>query len=109
MLALIDAYYAESPAEVLQLVHRYGVGLVLVDRIAFSPPTVRVSWNVPRGSWQPFGAAIESKFARPHRFALIVAAERCASLDDGTVAVVPVACFERLAANPAHHPESLGF
>jgi hypothetical protein len=70
---LTEAYYAESPARIVEFVERYGVDVILVNREAFEQATLK------------------RKRTRP--FALLELASRCAVMQDGEVAVVPTGCF----------------
>jgi hypothetical protein len=90
---LIDAYYAESPRAVLDLIDRYGVDLIVVNRAAFNPTTLERAWT---HEFEPYSSMILEKLGRSQRFILLDLARRCAVVDSGEVAVVPATCVEAL-------------
>jgi hypothetical protein len=94
-LDLIAAYYAESPAQVVDFARRYNVGLFLVNRSAFDPDTARQVWAGQFSlRWEPYTGLVADQLGRgAGRFALLEAAVRCAVLFEGEVAVVPLSCL----------------
>jgi hypothetical protein len=70
---LTEAYYAESEAEIVEFVERYGVDVILVNREEFEQATLKRERTPP--------------------FALLELASRCAVMQDDEVAVVPTDCF----------------
>jgi hypothetical protein len=94
MEGLIEAYYAETTAPIVEFAGRYGVDVILVNREAFEQATLKQAWTLPRSrTWEPFVPAVSRKLERPGRFALLELASRCAVVDDGEVAVVPTGCL----------------
>jgi hypothetical protein len=90
---LIDAYYAATPAEVAEFAARHKVDILLVNRAAFDPQRFWGVWSGSfRGRWEPFTTTIHERLASGERFALLELAQRCATVDDGVVAVVSTSC-----------------
>jgi hypothetical protein len=87
---LIEAYYADSARGVAAFAARYGVDLLLVNRSAFQTTTLGEAWTT---EFEPFVSTVSGKLARPTRWALLELIDRCAVVDDGTVAVLPVECL----------------
>ena len=87
---VIDAYYAESTSELLDLAARYGVTVFLVNRAAFDPATAVDAWA---GDFAPYTSEVRQRVERGGRFALQDATRRCGVLTEQDVTVVPVACL----------------
>jgi hypothetical protein len=90
---LIEAYYAESPRAVLDLIDRYGVDVIVVNRAAFNPATLERAWT---NQFEPYNSMILEKLGGSQRFILLDLARRCAVVDSGAVAIVPATCVEAL-------------
>lgn len=88
--ALIEAYYAESPAQVAEFADRYGVDLFLVNRFAYDRQKFTDAWG---SGFEPYLSAIRPKLEGRRRYALLEATRRCAAVDEGAVAVVPTSCL----------------
>jgi MFS family permease len=92
--AMISAYYAESLDEFLEFADRYGVDIVLVNRLAFRPQSVHSVWGGAWGPpWEPFGSLVTQRFTSARRFALLQSVGLCSVFNDGPVAVVPTSCL----------------
>jgi MFS family permease len=87
--AAIDAYYAETPEQLLEISRRYGVTVYLVNRNAFDPTTAADAWA---GSFAPYTSLVIERLEGGRQFVLLDAARRCGALTDGDVTVVPAAC-----------------
>jgi hypothetical protein len=97
MLDLIEAYYSESVAEVAVFAARHEVDVLLVNRTAFDPRRARAAW-ASGGPWEPYTSTAWHQLDQgSRRFVLPRLAERCAVVDDGQVAAVPV---HSLTASP---------
>ena len=93
--ALIEAYYAASPRDVADFASRYGVSTFLVNRAAFSRSGYLEAWRgSPNGRWEPYTSMVARKLERAQNFALLALIQRCAVIDDGTVAIVPTTCVQ---------------
>jgi hypothetical protein len=90
---LIEAYYAATPAGITPFVDRYGVDLLLVNRLAYNPSTARHVWTGSYGQWPPYVAQVTRRLQRGSTFALLELATTCAAFDDRETAVVPAACL----------------
>jgi hypothetical protein len=90
---LIEAYYASTPAGITPFVDRYGVDLLLVNRLAYNPSTARHVWTGSYGQWPPYVAEVTRRLQRGSTFALLELATTCAVFDDRETAVVPAACL----------------
>jgi hypothetical protein len=91
---LIEAYYAESPADVADFAAVYGVDLFLVNEAAYRPTMIAQVWSIRRATpaWEPFTSAVAQKLQGSRRFALRDLVDRCAVMREGPTAVVPAAC-----------------
>jgi hypothetical protein len=97
MMDLIDAYYAESTSEVLWFTERYGVDILLVNRLAFDEQRYAGAWTGPwQSTWEPVSSAIAPKFEGSKQFVLPDLALRCGVLDEGAVTVVPITCLREV-------------
>jgi hypothetical protein len=95
--ASLEAYYAEAPGEVAAFAERYGVDLFLVNRLAYDPVTAMRVWEGARDQpWEPFTSVALRKLNERQAFALPMLIQRCASVVDGVVAVVPTRCVRSL-------------
>lgn len=89
-LAVINAYYSDSPRALTDLADRYGVDVFLVNRAAFAPETVADAWA---GSFAPYSSLASERVARGRQFALLELVRRCGVVTDGDVTAIPVACI----------------
>lgn len=87
---VIEAYYAESPAPLFELISKYGVTVFLVNRAAFDPSTAADAWA---GNFAPYTGDVLRRVESRRRFALEDAVRRCGVLTEGDVTVVPAACL----------------
>jgi hypothetical protein len=95
--ALIRAFYAESPEEVVAFAKRYGVDLFMVDLRAYDPAYVQDLWGFFPGRTESGGSLVRELFREGNHYALQQAAIRCPRLmDRDVVALVPVRCVTRL-------------
>jgi hypothetical protein len=86
---LVDAYYADSPRPLVDLITRYGVSVFLVNRAAFDPATAVDAWA---GAFEPYSSDVRRRVERGRQFALLEIARRCGVLTEHDVTVVPAAC-----------------
>jgi hypothetical protein len=93
---LIQAYYADSLAEIVEYAALYDVDVFLVNRTAFRESTFADAWTgQANGKWEPFTSAAARKLRGRERFPLLDAVRRCAAVEDRVLAVVPTACLRR--------------
>jgi hypothetical protein len=90
LLDQIEAYYTESPAQVADFAARYGVDLLVVNRLAYDKRQYTEAWG---GNFEPYTSMIPALLEGRRGFALRDVARRCQTLDSGPVVVVPTSCF----------------
>jgi hypothetical protein len=95
MEAQIAAYYAASPAEVLEFADRYGVDLFLVNAEGFRFEKLdEMTSGADNARYEPFYTlAVRAYRAANGRYALLEAAGRCAVRVERDVSVVPTSCL----------------
>lgn len=104
MADLVEAYYADSIAKVLDFAARHRVDVFLVNRAAFEASTVVDAWA---GEFEPYTGQAVSRVRRGSRFALLELARRCAAVDDGHVVVVQTACIRAVAGSAEAAPTGI--
>lgn len=89
----IDAYYADTPAAIVEIARRYGVSIILVNRAAFDPATAVDAWA---GNFEPYTGLVQERLAGGRGFALLDATRRCGVLTERAVTVITVGCLATL-------------
>ena len=96
LLDLIDAYYATRLDQLAPFLDRYTVHTVLVDRRAFARATAHPLWSSSGAArYEPYSSRVVARISATARFILLEAIPRCATRDDGVVAVLPAACLRQ--------------